>query len=94
MALTFYLEMLLSYLPLIKSYECTLHCQTCTAVVNPSQFPFSVMFFFSFFLFIFLVRSHPLSNIDCPVVSFAGIYSPNAYRGFAREFIKDLERIR
>ncbi|KAI3710847.1 hypothetical protein L2E82_40641 [Cichorium intybus] len=23
-----------------------------------------------------------------------GIYSPNAYRGFAREFIKDLERIR
>ncbi|KAD3641298.1 hypothetical protein E3N88_30522 [Mikania micrantha] len=24
----------------------------------------------------------------------AGIYSPNAYRGFAREFIKDLERIR
>ncbi|KAH9622588.1 hypothetical protein KSS87_001775 [Heliosperma pusillum] len=27
-------------------------------------------------------------------VSFAGIYSPNAYRGFAREFIKDLERIR
>ncbi|CAL5332062.1 unnamed protein product [Camellia sinensis] len=25
---------------------------------------------------------------------FKGIYSPNAYRGFAREFIKDLERIR
>ena len=24
----------------------------------------------------------------------SGIYSPNAYRGFAREFIKDLERIR
>ncbi|KAF9681955.1 hypothetical protein SADUNF_Sadunf05G0057100 [Salix dunnii] len=24
----------------------------------------------------------------------AGIYSPNAYRGFAREFIKDLERMR
>lgn len=24
----------------------------------------------------------------------AGIYSPNAYRGFAREFIKDLESIR
>lgn len=24
----------------------------------------------------------------------AGIYSPNAYRGFAREFIKDLERLR
>lgn len=23
-----------------------------------------------------------------------GIYSPNAYRGFAREFIKDLERLR
>ncbi|WMV43032.1 hypothetical protein MTR67_036417 [Solanum verrucosum] len=23
-----------------------------------------------------------------------GIYSPNAYRGFAREFIKDLERMR
>jgi tRNA(Ile)-lysidine synthase TilS/MesJ len=22
------------------------------------------------------------------------IYSPNAYRGFAREFLKDLERIR
>lgn len=28
------------------------------------------------------------------VVKIAGIYSPNAYRGFAREFIKDLERIR
>lgn len=28
------------------------------------------------------------------VVQISGIYSPNAYRGFAREFIKDLERIR
>ncbi|KAK9946848.1 hypothetical protein M0R45_012291 [Rubus argutus] len=28
------------------------------------------------------------------IVKIAGIYSPNAYRGFAREFIKDLERIR
>ncbi|KAJ8437434.1 hypothetical protein Cgig2_031955 [Carnegiea gigantea] len=28
------------------------------------------------------------------LVILAGIYSPNAYRGFAREFIKDLERIR
>lgn len=29
-----------------------------------------------------------------PLFEIAGIYSPNAYRGFAREFIKDLERIR
>ncbi|PPD85966.1 hypothetical protein GOBAR_DD17076 [Gossypium barbadense] len=28
------------------------------------------------------------------IVQISGIYSPNAYRGFAREFIKDLERIR
>lgn len=28
------------------------------------------------------------------VLKISGIYSPNAYRGFAREFIKDLERIR
>lgn len=32
--------------------------------------------------------------INIFVVGVAGIYSPNAYRGFAREFIKDLERIR
>ncbi|OVA16023.1 tRNA(Ile)-lysidine/2-thiocytidine synthase [Macleaya cordata] len=30
----------------------------------------------------------------CNTHLIAGIYSPNAYRGFAREFIKDLERIR
>lgn len=41
----------------------------------------------SFYLFMF----H--DNFVCLTVT-AGIYSPNAYRGFAREFIKDLERIR
>lgn len=46
------------------------------------------------------ILSHTLENL-AQLCSFgrmffeiAGIYSPNAYRGFAREFIKDLERIR
>ncbi|KAH9693675.1 cytoplasmic tRNA 2-thiolation protein 1 [Citrus sinensis] len=33
-------------------------------------------------------------DIASAVIAIAGIYSPNAYRGFAREFIKDLERLR
>ncbi|KAJ0427424.1 putative tRNA uracil 4-sulfurtransferase [Helianthus annuus] len=43
---------------------------------------------------------YPLSYTPLILLSFSflfgfdGIYSPNAYRGFAREFIKDLERIR
>uniref|UniRef100_A0A0E0CRV2 Uncharacterized protein n=1 Tax=Oryza meridionalis TaxID=40149 RepID=A0A0E0CRV2_9ORYZ len=41
---------------------------------------------------------HTLRRAEsCPQASQnprAGIYSPNAYRGFAREFIKDLERMR
>uniref|UniRef100_A0ACD5ZK28 Uncharacterized protein n=1 Tax=Avena sativa TaxID=4498 RepID=A0ACD5ZK28_AVESA len=37
-----------------------------------------------------IVKAIGLKN-NC---TFCGIYSPNAYRGFAREFIKDLERMR
>lgn len=63
-----------------------------------------------FLFFFFLRSSHLISSLKCYVSYFpvpyvlacdnmsycqtAGIYSPNAYRGFAREFIKDLERIR
>ncbi|WZY91700.1 hypothetical protein YC2023_064029 [Brassica napus] len=35
-------------------------------------------------------RCKPFNDLD----ESSGIYSPNAYRGFAREFIKDLERLR
>ncbi|AQK75153.1 Cytoplasmic tRNA 2-thiolation protein 1 [Zea mays] len=34
------------------------------------------------------------SQTSLSALPFIGIYSPNAYRGFAREFIKDLERMR
>jgi cytoplasmic tRNA 2-thiolation protein 1 len=35
-----------------------------------------------------------LNPFNFSVFHNSGIYSPNAYRGFAREFIKDLERMR
>lgn len=38
------------------------------------------------------VSLNPTNNYFLFKIS--GIYSPNAYRGFAREFIKDLERLR
>ncbi|WZZ07068.1 hypothetical protein YC2023_092989 [Brassica napus] len=38
--------------------------------------------------------SHMLLELIDLFIVVAGIYSPNAYRGFAREFIKDLERLR
>ncbi|XP_061372440.1 cytoplasmic tRNA 2-thiolation protein 1 isoform X2 [Gastrolobium bilobum] len=52
---------------------------------------FIIYLYIYYFYFYFLV--HPTSNYNIPL-RIAGIYSPNAYRGFAREFIKDLERIR
>lgn len=60
---------------------------------------------FSFCLNIFSVGCYDvcfLSTFPCNALfndilsasEITGIYSPNAYRGFAREFIKDLERLR
>ncbi|KAJ9159574.1 hypothetical protein P3X46_025076 [Hevea brasiliensis] len=46
-------------------------------------------------VFVALDRGAALLKVDKVATGHnAGIYSPNAYRGFAREFIKDLERIR
>ncbi|KAL0365995.1 UNVERIFIED_CONTAM: Cytoplasmic tRNA 2-thiolation protein 1 [Sesamum radiatum] len=41
-------------------------------------------------VFNLLIDSFEVGSLTCS----SRIYSPNAYRGFAREFIKDLERIR
>jgi hypothetical protein len=91
--------MLLSNSELVLT-KCSVFLQVCNcsyqyriacSKVNQSQaVPFSV-------LLLFLL----IGFLDCPnyrvfffFLENAGIYSPNAYRGFAREFIKDLERIR
>ncbi|KAG7020429.1 Cytoplasmic tRNA 2-thiolation protein 1 [Cucurbita argyrosperma subsp. argyrosperma] len=63
----------------------------CTAIITgedgpiPRCKPFKYTYEKEIVIYPFIVVSYFLSKC---------IYSPNAYRGFAREFIKDLERIR